>query len=242
MDHVHPGDCASIDQYISGLPGRLPNTFGKEPDKDQYQGGMIFVDHATQWVFLKHQVSLNAGKTVRAKTAFEQAASSCGVKIKSFRADNMPFKAKAFVDDLEHKGQTITYSGTGAHHQNGVTENSVRTITRNGASNVVARNPSVARSGGPQAMAIRDATRHSFVESVTSPWWTVVTRGDVYRYEDARPLTFTMISHVGLSDFCTGSSATRRKENSEVGPAHTQRTVPQILGGTLKHHWFDPKP
>jgi hypothetical protein len=29
--HLEPGDMVSIDQYISGIPGRLPNTKGKEP-------------------------------------------------------------------------------------------------------------------------------------------------------------------------------------------------------------------
>jgi hypothetical protein len=35
-----------------------------------------------------------------------------------------------FVADLESKGQTIDYSGTGARHQNGVAERAIQTVTR----------------------------------------------------------------------------------------------------------------
>jgi hypothetical protein len=38
-DHVEPGQMVSVDQYISALPGRLPNTKGKEAKKDKYCGG-----------------------------------------------------------------------------------------------------------------------------------------------------------------------------------------------------------
>jgi hypothetical protein len=58
-----PGDKVSIDQYISALPGRLSNTKGKEPKKDKYHGGTIFIDHASQYVYLKNQVSLTTGET-----------------------------------------------------------------------------------------------------------------------------------------------------------------------------------
>jgi len=42
--------------------------------------------------------------------------------VKAYCADNAPFGATEFVADLEAKGQTIDYLGTGAHHQNGVAE------------------------------------------------------------------------------------------------------------------------
>jgi hypothetical protein len=79
-----PGECVSIDQYISALPGRLPNTKGKELKSNQYNGGTIFVDHATTLIYLKHQVSLNSGETLQAKKSLEQFASQFGVSIKRF--------------------------------------------------------------------------------------------------------------------------------------------------------------
>ena len=65
---MQPGDMVSIDQYVSMLPGRLPHTKGKEPKHQQYNGGTLFVDHATKHIYLQHQVSLRVGDTLRSKT------------------------------------------------------------------------------------------------------------------------------------------------------------------------------
>ena len=119
---MQPGDMVSIDQYVSMLPGHLPHTKGKEPKHQQYNGGTLFVDHATKHIYLQHQVSLQVGDTLRSKHAFEQFAAEHGVTIHAYRADNAPFGAQEFTADLARKHQTLTYSGTGAHHQNGVAE------------------------------------------------------------------------------------------------------------------------
>ncbi|KAG7373658.1 reverse transcriptase RNA-dependent DNA polymerase [Nitzschia inconspicua] len=128
-DDLHPGDCISVDQYVSSVPGRLPHTAGKESSKDKYHGGTIFVDHATSFLFLVNQVSLRAGETIHSKVAFERFAHSCGHRLQSFRADNMPFDSAEFKADLVAKNQTISLSGVGAHHQNGVAERSIQTVT-----------------------------------------------------------------------------------------------------------------
>ena len=127
---LQPGDMVSIDQYVSALPGRLPHTKGKEHKRQKYNGGTLFVDHATSHIYLRHQVSLKIGETLQTKRAFERFAAECGVTVKSYRADNAPFAAKEFTADLDAKGQTIDYSGTGAHHQNGVAERAIQTVTR----------------------------------------------------------------------------------------------------------------
>ena len=128
--HLQPGDAVSVDQYQSSTPGRLPTTFGKELPRDQFQGGTIFVDHASSYVFIRHQVSLRAGSTVKSKIAFEQVANSSGVKVKHYHADNAPFNAQEFKEHLTTMNQTVDYSGVGAHHQNGVAERSQQTITQ----------------------------------------------------------------------------------------------------------------
>ena len=33
-EHLQPGDCVSLDQYESSIPGRLPHTYGKEKKDD----------------------------------------------------------------------------------------------------------------------------------------------------------------------------------------------------------------
>ena len=128
--NTKPGDMVSIDQYLSSFGGRLPHTFGKEKLSERYQGGTIFVDHATGLIFIHNQVSLKAGETVKSKRAFEAFCSEHGVTVKGYRADNMPFNSKSFMDDIHLKNQKIDFSGVGAHHQNGVAERSIATVTK----------------------------------------------------------------------------------------------------------------
>jgi hypothetical protein len=126
---LEPGECVSIDQYKCTTPGRLPTSYGKEQDSRRYTGGTIFVDHATSFVFINNQISAAAGETIQGKHKFEKFLDSFGVKVKSFRADNHPFNAQLFQDDLEIQQQDITFSGVGAHFQNGVAERAQQTIT-----------------------------------------------------------------------------------------------------------------
>jgi hypothetical protein len=128
-DHLIPGQAVSVDQYMGSIPGRLPNTKGKEKEKDQYTGGTIFVDHASSFIFVRNQFSLRAGETIVSKRAFETLAKSNGVEIQSYFGDNVPFNSAEFQQDLVSKGQAIVLSGVGAHHQNGVAERAIRTVT-----------------------------------------------------------------------------------------------------------------
>jgi hypothetical protein len=74
-------------------------------------------------------VSLSAGETIKSKHSFERFAKAHGVKVKRYRADNHPYSSKAFLDDLESLEQEITFSGVGAHHQNGCSERCLQTVT-----------------------------------------------------------------------------------------------------------------
>ena len=65
-----------MDQYISNTLERLPYTFGKK-----YVGGTIFVDHATGYVFIRHQSILITLETVKSKIALEQLAKTFGIKV-----------------------------------------------------------------------------------------------------------------------------------------------------------------
>eukprot|EP00980_Cylindrotheca_fusiformis_P004423 scaffold945_cov82-Cylindrotheca_fusiformis.AAC.8 len=126
-----PGSKVSIDSYISSVPGRLPHTRGKENAKDQYNGGTIFCDHVSSAIFVVNQISLRAGETLQAKWKFENWCKSNNVpKIKSYRADHVPFNSEAWRNDLALKDQDIDFSGVGAHHQNAVAERSIQTVTK----------------------------------------------------------------------------------------------------------------
>jgi hypothetical protein len=118
----------SIDQYVSAALGLLLGSNGKEPKKDKYCGSTLFVDHASGKIFGNHQVSLRAGETVLSKRKFEWLSAEEGVRIKGYHVDNDPFDSQEFRADVESKQQKLVLSGTGAHHQNGVSERSVRTV------------------------------------------------------------------------------------------------------------------
>jgi transposase InsO family protein len=127
-EHLRPGDCFSLDHYVSGTLGRLPHTAGKEKKEDRYTGGLIAVDHASGAIFVRHQISLRAGESLVAKHELERWASQFGVNIKRFHSDNGIFKSIEFLEDLRRHDQEIDFSGTGAHHQNGVAERSIQTV------------------------------------------------------------------------------------------------------------------
>jgi hypothetical protein len=96
--------------------------YGKEDPSTQYTGGTIFVDHASQYIWINHQISLQVGDTRQGIHAFEDFARDYGVKIKSYHLDNHPFQADEFLEDLQLLDQTIRFSGVSAHHANGVSE------------------------------------------------------------------------------------------------------------------------
>ena len=126
---LHPGDCVSTDQYVCKQPGRLSHTYGKEDESLKYNGGTIYMDHGSRYVYLRNQISLAIGETLQGKHDFEGFAKTHGVKIKNIRADNKPFGSKEFLLDLKLQDQEITFSGVGAHHENGVAERTLRTIS-----------------------------------------------------------------------------------------------------------------
>jgi hypothetical protein len=59
---------------------------------------------------------------VKAKLAFEAEAKRHGVTSKHYHADNGLFRSQNSKSALEKAGQTISYAGVGAHHQNGTAE------------------------------------------------------------------------------------------------------------------------
>ena len=127
--HLRPGSMVSTDQFVSSLPGRLPNTYGRERESDKYVGGTVFVDEASGYFSIHNQVSLGAASTVQAKHSFERDAIRHGVTIQGYRGDNGVYKSDAFREDLKRFNQTLDLCGVGAHHQNGVAERAIRTVS-----------------------------------------------------------------------------------------------------------------
>ena len=127
-EHFTPGDTVSIDQYECRVKGLLSNTRGREDPAKKYCGGTLFNDHASSKIDVFHQISLGASDTIRSKELYEQQAEEVVVNFLAYRGDNGVYKSKGFKDDLIRRGQTMTYSGVGAHEQNGVAERGIPTI------------------------------------------------------------------------------------------------------------------
>jgi len=126
---LSPGDCVSTNQYIVPLCGRQYHTSGKEWENDQFCGGILFVDHASRHVAISHQTSFAGGETLLSKLQFEHEASFNDVTIKYYHADNGFFVEASFRQVCALRSQELSFSVVNLHHQNGVAERYIQSIT-----------------------------------------------------------------------------------------------------------------
>jgi transposase InsO family protein len=117
----HPGEVVSVDQLESSIPGFIGQCI---------VASTVYVDHASDLSYVYHQTSMTSEETLKSKLAFEKFAASHGVNIKHYHADNGRFKDKLFSKSIEEKGQTISFCGVGAHHQNGIAEKRIGDLQR----------------------------------------------------------------------------------------------------------------
>jgi hypothetical protein len=122
---LNPGDTVFTDQLESRVRGRLLHTAGREQESDRFCGSSVFVDAASGYVHIEHQVTLNANDSINAKSAFERMAREVGVDISKYHTDNGIYTSKAYVADLVRKNQSIQHSGVGAKWQNGAAEGAI---------------------------------------------------------------------------------------------------------------------
>jgi hypothetical protein len=87
------------------------------------------VDHAASYVHVEHQVGFSAVETIRAKQGFERLCMDNGVVVQDYLTDSGAFKANSFVAHTNETHQKLSFCGTNAHHQNGVAERSIQTIS-----------------------------------------------------------------------------------------------------------------
>jgi hypothetical protein len=109
-----PGECISVDQLESPLPGFVAQLKGKLTRK-RYKAATIFVDHKSRLSYVHLQESLTSKETVEAKHAFEAYARTFGIHIRHYHADNGRFADNAFLKDVAISGQTISFCGVNAH-------------------------------------------------------------------------------------------------------------------------------
>jgi len=128
QNHLQPGQCVSVDHYQSAVPGRLYTSKGGTDPRHMFHGGAIFVDHASGYLDVRHQVTLGAADSVKSKLQFEREAFTSGVVMQSYHTDNGVFTSNGFMEELLSSNQRIRFSGVGAAHQAGVAERGIRTV------------------------------------------------------------------------------------------------------------------
>ena len=113
----------SIDHFHLSLPGRWLDTHGKEHINKNFLGGAIFVDHATGFMDIQFQTSLNLHHTINSKNAFKDKCADWGVVMQSHLMDNgTSFCHADFDAKLKAFHQHIMHSSARAHHSNGLAE------------------------------------------------------------------------------------------------------------------------
>ena len=126
--HLSSGATVSVDHFESRLKGRTYDSYGKT-SSNQYVGGCIFVDHMSGYIHVEPQLGFSTSESIRAVITFEKLCLDNGTLIQKFLADNGAFKAKDFVNHIRNNNQRIQYCGVNAHHQNGIAERNIRTVS-----------------------------------------------------------------------------------------------------------------
>ena len=62
----------SADNYISRASGRLYHTTCESGQSEMFSGGFVFIEHASGYVSIKHQVDIKGTEAVKAKLTFER--------------------------------------------------------------------------------------------------------------------------------------------------------------------------
>ena len=127
-EDIHPGDNTSIDALTSKSPGLIPQMSGFLTSK-RYWASTVFVDHATNYGYVYLQEDQTLESTLAAKAAYERHAQTFGVNVRKYHADNGRFADQSFQEEINKHNQSIQFCGVGTHHQNGIAERRIRTLT-----------------------------------------------------------------------------------------------------------------
>ena len=122
-----PGELVSVDQMVLPTLGFVAQMTGILTNQ-RYRFTTVYVDQATRLGYVYLQKTASAEETLEGKEAFERYSMSHGVQIKGYHADNGIFRAHKWVNNCNAKHQTLSFSGVGAHHQNGIAERRIKTL------------------------------------------------------------------------------------------------------------------
>ena len=90
---------------------------------------LFFQDAVSKYIHVRNQVSLGAGETFTTKRDFEDFLwETARVSMKHYHSDNGVFTAEMFKESCKEDGQTQSFSGVGAQHQNAEAERAIQTV------------------------------------------------------------------------------------------------------------------
>ncbi len=125
--HLDPGGVVSVDQMRSSTPGLITQLTGKLTTK-RYEYATVYADQASSLGFIYLQKTSTAKETHEGKVLFEKYAQDRGITIRKYHTDNGIFRANKWVQSCIKGGQTLSFTGVNAHHQNGVAEKRIRDL------------------------------------------------------------------------------------------------------------------
>lgn len=125
----------SVDQLVSPTPGLVAQLTGILTTK-RYKYATVFVDQYSRFSYVYMQKTASAKETLEGKKAFELYASKAGVQVQAYHADNGVFRANAWMAACYHQGQSMSFAGVNAHHQNGIAERRIALLQQLTRSNL----------------------------------------------------------------------------------------------------------
>lgn len=112
----------------SSSPGLIP-VYKGSPSSARYHAGTLFVDHASRYLHFTPHISTGSKEAINAKHAFESMAKQHNREIKCYHTDNGIFACKEYRNSCIQQKQQTKFCGVNAHHQTGIAERHIRSIT-----------------------------------------------------------------------------------------------------------------
>jgi hypothetical protein len=124
-----PGSTVHEDQLKVTMPELIPQLKGKL-QHSKYTCAMIFIDKFSNKDFVYCQMKMNTKQTLEAKAHCEQHFREHSVTIQHYHSDNGQFYNGEFCKSCLKANQKLTFCGVNAHHQNSITKNHIRELSR----------------------------------------------------------------------------------------------------------------
>jgi hypothetical protein len=107
----------------------LSEGYGPEAKERHFQGGTLYNDAASGFIWVENQVCFGANEMVMGKAYFEQWLWDMAyAKVKHYHGNNGIFSAEEYHQECMDKGQFQSFSGVGVQHQNSWTKCAIQTI------------------------------------------------------------------------------------------------------------------